>query len=186
MKILRVARNKLYLESNLEKEEVIDVSPDIIQKMDLNRKKELSREEYRRVIYLASLAKSLFLLSRRDYSRKEMLTKLRMKFREYEILEEVVEKIVARGFIDDLDYARTLIERSRESQRKLEYQLSMKGISREVIQEAFGESEHDERDEIRKQLKKVANREKDKQIAYLMRKGFRYEDIRDVMRGIEE
>ena len=150
--------------------------------MDLNRKEELSREEYSRVIYLASLAKALFLLSRRDYSQKEMLQKLKMKFREYVIVEEVVEKIVARGFINDLDYARAMIERSHESKRKLEYQLSMKGISREVISEAFGETEHDEREEIRKQLKKVAKREKDKQIAYLMRKGFKYEDIREVMR----
>jgi len=150
--------------------------------MDLNRKEELSREEYSRVIYLASLAKALFLLSRRDYSQKEMLQKLKMKFREYVIVEEVVEKIVARGFINDLDYARVMIERSHESKRKLEYQMSMKGISREVISEAFGETEHDEREEIRKQLKKVAKREKDKQIAYLMRKGFKYEDIREVMR----
>ncbi|GLI57458.1 hypothetical protein PM10SUCC1_29720 [Propionigenium maris DSM 9537] len=186
MKILKVARNKLYLESNLEEQEIVDVSPEIISEMDLNRKKELSREEYRRVIYLASLAKSIFLLSRRDYSRKEMLGKLRMKFREYGIVEEVVEKLVDRGYINDLDYARALIERSRESRRKLEYQLSMKGIGREVIAEAFGEADHDERDELRKQLKKVAKREKDKQIAYLMRKGFRYEDIREVMREIEE
>lgn len=185
MKILKVARNKLYLESNGE-DEVIDVSPDIIYEMDLNRKEELSREEYRRVIYLASLAKSLFLLSRRDYSRKEMLIKLKVKFREYEILEEVVEKLEKRGYINDLDYARSLIERSHESKRKLEYQLSMKGIGREAIQEAFGETDHDEMEEIRKQLKKVAKREKDKQIAYLMRKGFRYEDIKDVMREIGE
>lgn len=183
MKILKIARNKLYLESH-ENELIIDVSPDIIAQMDLIRKKELSLEEYRRVIYLASLAKSLFLLSRRDYSKKELLTKLKMKFREYQILEEVVEKIEARGFINDLDYATSLIERSRESKRKLEYQLSMKGISRETIQKAFGESEHDEKEEIRKQIKKVDKREKDKQIAYLMRKGFKYEDIRDVMNEI--
>lgn len=185
MKILKVARNKLYLESKSE-EEIIDVSPDIIYEMDLNRKKELSREEYRRVIYLASLSKSLFLLSRRDYTKKEMLTKLRMKFREYDILEDVVEKMVERGYIDDLSYARSLIERSRESKRKLEYKLSLKGVSREVIAEAFGESQHDEKDEIRRQLIKISKREKDKQIAYLMRKGFKYEDIRDVMREMSD
>ena len=115
-----------------------------------------------------------------------MLTKLRIKFREVNILEEVVDKIEARGFINDLDYARSFIERSRESKRKIEYQLSMKGVSREIVSEAFGEAEHDEKEEIRKQLKKVAKREKDKQIAYLMRKGFKYGDIKEVMAEIED
>ena len=185
MKIKKVARNKLYLEGN-DEDEIIDVSPNIIAEMDLIRKKDLSRDEYRRVIYLASLAKALFLLSRRDYSKKEMLTKLKLKYREYEILEEVVEKIEARGFINDLDYARAIIERSRESKRKIEYQLGVKGIDREIISEAFGEAEHDEKDEIRKQLKKVMKREKDKQVAYLMRKGFKYGDIKEVMNELED
>lgn len=178
LKILKIARNKLYLEG----EEVLDVSPDIISQMELSKKKELSYEEYKRVTYLGSLAKSLFLLSRKDYTEKEMLTKLKQKYRETSALIDVVEKLKGRGFINDEDYARSYIGRSRDSKRKIEYNLSLKGISRELMADIFSEGEHDEKEEIRKQLRKVINKEKDKQIAYLMRKGFNYEDIREVLR----
>lgn len=177
-KIVKIARNKLYLEGD----EVLDISPDINYEMELSKKEGLSQEEYSRVTYLAAMAKSLFLLSRRDYTEKEMLKKLREKYREYSQLIKVVEKLSERGYIDDYDYTRSYIERSRDSKRMIEYKLKLKGISREVIDEVFSVSESKDIDEIKRLLPRISKREERKQIEYLMRKGFSYEDIRTAMK----
>ncbi len=180
MKIIKISRNKLYLERYGE-EEIIDVSPDIIYEMKLNKLEKLSEGQYERVIYLASLSKGIFLLSRRDYTKKEMITKLNLKFKSYQMVEEAVEKLVERGYIDDLSYAKSLIERTHDSKRKIEYKLKLKGISTEVIREAFLSGEHNELEEIKRLLKKISRKERNKQIEYLMRKGFRYEDIKNAL-----
>ncbi|WP_320045745.1 RecX family transcriptional regulator [uncultured Ilyobacter sp.] len=182
MKILNLKRNKLYLEDD----EIIDVSPDIIYEMGLSRKEELSIEEYKRVVYLAALSKSYYLLSRRDHTSKELEKKLRMKFREKEIIRRVISEIEGKGYIDDYSYARSFIEKSKDGRKKIEYDLRARGIKSEVIREAFDEEGDKEIPKIKKLLHKISGKPYDKKINYLLRKGFDYENIKKALEDEDE
>ncbi|WP_319369857.1 regulatory protein RecX [uncultured Ilyobacter sp.] len=181
MKILNLKRNKLYLEDN----KVIDVSPDIICKMDLSRKKELSIEEYKRVVYLAALSKSYFLLSRRDYTSKELEKKLLIKFQEKDIIKKVIAEIEGKGYIDDFSYAKSFIEKSRDGRKKIEYDLRLRGVKPEIIKEAFNDSCENEVFKIKKLLSKISGKPHDKKINFLLRKGFDYESVKEALTGEE-
>ncbi len=182
MKILNLKRNKLYLEDD----RVIDVSPDIIYEMGLSRKEELSIEEYERVVYLAALSKSYFLLSRRDYTSKELERKLRIKFQEKEIIKKVISEIEGKGYIDDYSYAKSFIERSKDGRKKIEYDLRARGIKAEVVKEAFNDSGQNEVYKIKKLLSKISSKPHDKKINYLLRKGFDYESVKEALRDEDE
>ncbi|WP_321329481.1 RecX family transcriptional regulator [uncultured Ilyobacter sp.] len=182
MKILNLKRNKLYLEDD----EIIDVSPDIIYEMGLSRKEELSIEEYKRVVYLAALSKSYYLLSRRDHTSKELERKLWMKFREKEIIKRVISEIEGKGYIDDYSYAKFFIEKSKEGRKKIEYDLRARGIKSEVIKEAFDEEGNKEVPKIKRLLHKISGKPYDKKINYLLRKGFDYENIKKALEEEDE
>lgn len=182
MKILNLKRNKLYLEGD----RIIDVSPDITYEMGLSRKEELSIEEYKRVVYLAALSKSYFLLSRRDYTSKELEIKLHMKFQEKEIIKKVIREIEEKGYIDDYSYARSFIERSRNGRKKIEYDLRARGLKAEVVKEAFNEVSQDEVSKIKKLLYKISSKPHDKKINYLLRKGFDYESVKKALSEEDE
>ena len=71
--------------------------------------------------------------------------------------------------------------------------LQRKGISREIIREQLEEKEHDSGEAIRVLLEKkhyrageTAPEEEKKIIAYLMRRGFSWEDIRREMKEQED
>jgi len=188
MKILKFQKNKIYLEDY----EVIDINRDIKAKYRIKTGGEISVEDYKKIIYESALSKSYFLLSIRDYTERELLQKLRMKYKKSELvgveLKKVVNKLLELGYIDDYNYAKSYIERKKSiGRKKIEYELHIKGITSEIIstiysKENFGK---DEKVQIENQLHKVKNREKDKQIAYFMRKGFKLSDILEVLKGLE-
>jgi regulatory protein len=182
LKILNLKRNKLYLEDN----KVIDVSPDIIYEMGLSKKEELSIGEYERVVYLAALSKSYFLLSRRDYTSKELERKLLIKLQEKDIIRKAVSEIEEKGYIDDYSYAKSFILKSRDGIKKIKYELQLKGIKPEVIKEAFDDVEQSEVSKIKIILPKLSSKPYDKKINYLLRKGFEYENVKNAIREYEE
>ncbi len=182
MKILKLKWNKLYLEDG----RIVDVSPDIICEMGLSRKEELSIEEYKRVVYLAALSKSYFLLSRRDYTSKELAGKLVIKFQEKEIIREVVAEIERKGYIDDYSYAKSFIEKSKDGRKKIEYDLKIRGIESDIIKTAFDESCQNEIFKIKRILSKINSKPADKKISYLLRKGFEYESVKKALMEYDE
>lgn len=108
-----------------------------------------------------------------------------------ELTNRVFERLVTKGYIDDEKFARFWIEnrnvRKGTSFRKLKAELNAKGVQSDVIEELLGQSERQEIDELRKVVAKKAIKYDDQQklIAYLMRQGFRYDDIQSVLREIE-
>lgn len=62
--------------------------------------------------------------------------------------------------------------------KKMEFMLFQKGISQDIIKKVIGENSENEMEEIKKLWIKLGDKEKEKKILSLMRKGFEYQDIK--------
>ena len=101
------------------------------------------------------------------------------------IADRVYDRLVEKGYIDDEKFTRYWVENRSitkgASQRKLSQELMTKGVDRSLIEAAFATTERSDEDELKKVIAKKRARYPDEQkfIAYLMRQGFRYDDIKD-------
>jgi regulatory protein len=101
------------------------------------------------------------------------------------IADRVFERLVSKGYIDDEKFTKYWVENRSitkgASRRKLEQELMTKGVNRSIIVAAFEGTERSDTDELQKVIAKKRARYPDEQklIAYLMRQGFRYDDIRE-------
>lgn len=104
-----------------------------------------------------------------------------------ELTVRVYDRLVEKGHIDDEKFARYWIENRSlskgASRRKLTMELRAKGVDTAIIERQLAESERSDDDELRKVIAKKQRRYADEQkfIQYLMRQGFRYDDIRSVL-----
>lgn len=108
-----------------------------------------------------------------------------------ELTERVFQRLEQKSYIDDEKFARFWLEnrnvRKGSSLRKLQAELSAKGVSRDIISQLLEQTDRSDSDEIKKILAKKAKRydSEEKLIAYLARQGFRYDDIVNAIREIE-
>jgi regulatory protein len=145
--------------------------------------------------------RALDLISRRMRSEKEIRDYGFRKKWSKNATEKVVERLYARGYLDDEKFAKMFIlsrANLREfSRKKIEIELMKKGISREIIAKILRENEENftensegfSEDESLKKLvaKKFAKYETEqKLIAYLARQGFSYDKIKTEIREFRE
>lgn len=133
------------------------------------------------------------LLSRRDHSKKELLTKLRTKGYG-EGAEQALSKLENSGYIDDrrfaLLYVRELINFKNFGKKRIEQELYKKGLDREIIREALESAEFPQErlaDIIRRKYMRYLNDEKGirRTINSLIRLGYSYGEIRSALEEIE-
>lgn len=183
MKLKRLLKNKYLFENGIE----ITLSSEIINKYSLRKREELTQEEYLEVLELAALSLSYYYLEKRDYSEKELYLKLIQKYREKIVIVKVINILKEKKYLDDFSFAENFIKIKKYSKKRMEYELKLKGISEKTINEIFLSYSFDnEYEEVKKQLKKLGNKETNKKIASLMRKGYRYEDIRRALQEEKE
>ena len=109
-----------------------------------------------------------------------------------ELTERVFDRLSVKGYIDDEKFALFWVEnrnvRKGSSLRKLQAELQSKGVDRAIIERTLENTEREDTDEIQKILIKKASRYDDEQklIAYLMRQGFRYDDVKEAIRSSNE
>lgn len=129
----------------------------------------------------------LNLLTRRSMAEGEIRKKLREGFYPEDIIDSVVEYLKGYHYINDNDYVENYIEscKSNKSIRRMKMDLKQKGVSDSLISNFIEESDVNEEDNICKILSKkhfdyktTTDADKKKLIASLMRKGYRYEDIK--------
>ena len=102
-----------------------------------------------------------------------------------EFSEQVVTRLVSRGYVDDRRFAKWWVEnrfvKKGVSRKRLEMELRSKGVSREIIDEVLGG--RDDREEIKKMIaKKRAKYDSDEKLmAYLCRQGFSYDLVRELI-----
>lgn len=108
------------------------------------------------------------------------------------VTERVYNRLVERGYADDEKFTSFWIEnrnqRKGTSLRKLQAELTAKGVDRLIIEKHLEASDRNDPDELRKVILKKATRYTDEQklIQYLMRQGFSYDDIKSTLRFLEE
>lgn len=106
--------------------------------------------------------------------------------------DRVLSRLVDRGYVDDLRFAKHWVEnrflKKGVSERRLQSELSKKGISRDVILSVINDSDRNNDTEIIKIINKKLNKYNDenKLIAYLARQGFNYDDIKSALEKTKE
>lgn len=149
-------------------------------------------EIYRNVIVKRAKARALHLLNDMGRTEAQLRRKLTTGGYTEEAAEEAIAYVKSFGYLNDWEYARSFIKgrKNRKSRRELGAALCQKGIGREEAERALEEfydtedSEAAVRELLRKKkfdLKTADYVQTQKMAGYLMRKGFRYDEIRRVL-----
>lgn len=121
-------------------------------------------------------------------------SELRKKLAEQEFspasVDSAIEFVKKYRYLDDEDYVRRFIEKNgqKKSRKQMVYELSAKGVSREVLDLVLEDMPVDEESQILTILEKkkysgedASREEKQKISVYLARKGFSYEAINSAL-----
>lgn len=109
-----------------------------------------------------------------------------------ELTERVFNRLLEKGYLDDEKFARFWVEnrntRKGTSLRKLQSELTAKGVERSIIERALQDTDRSDTDELQKIILKKASRYSDEQklMAYLVRQGFSYDDVKQAIRSLNE
>lgn len=158
--------------------------------LDDDELKELiEKSDYRR-----AKEKALYLISGRDYSKKQLMDKIKKDSSE-ETAEEVCERMEELGLVNDENYARRLahdlIYLKKLSVRGAKYKLMEKGIDRELCDEILEEFEVDPVEQLTELIeRKYADKLDDEKgrrrtIAALQRLGYSWSDIKSALSDYE-
>lgn len=140
------------------------------------------------VLRLRARRRAMNLLERADRTEGELLEKLEKDGYPTLCIEDALAYVRKFGYLDDDRYMEVFIrgKSSKKSRKEIEYLLMQKGFSRDVISQKLDSmmSEVSDHAAIEALLRKKNfdpncddRKKKDKIIQYLMRKGFRYQDI---------
>jgi len=136
--------------------------------------------------------RAMHILKAMDRTEEQFRIKLRQGLYPEDVINEALQYVKSFGYIEDKEYAIRYIKnrQDRKSKKELYYALCEKGISREYIDNAMESCymETDELNAIRRIIEKKGfsveestDVEKKKIYEHLLRKGFRREDIRQVI-----
>lgn len=164
---------------------------------------DLAREDYQEIMekVLPKRAKlrSMNLLKSREYTEKQLRDKLRQGFYPESIIEEAVEYVKSYHYVDDYRYAEQYVtcQLSQRSKKRIQLDLMKKGISKELIDQIFRQTDSEELEEneimmIKKLMEKkrynpetATPQEKMKLFAFLYRKGYSADNIKKVIQFAE-
>ena len=135
--------------------------------------------------------KLLDLLSRREHSRYELLTKLKHRVELQSALEEEINKLCAENLQSDFRFSESYI-RSRYNSgfgpTRIKYDLSVRRVKESVISSVFNEIDLDWIEKLKKEkIKKYGNsssenmQELSKRIKFFIQRGFEKEMINKVI-----
>lgn len=166
-----------------------------IKKMNIKKDGALSDESLRHIMdeLLVKRARQrcLHLLKSRDYTRHQLVNKLKQGFYPETVIENAIAYIASYGYIDDEKYAMEYIRYTgnTKSKKQIANELQKKGVSKQDIENAYVQCEEDnlfkkEEELIENLLAKKQYCKKDstfeerqKIAAFLYRKGFSSDKI---------
>ena len=138
-------------------------------------------------------ARGVALLSRREYSRKQLRERLAEGGDSPEALEETLDLLEQKGYLNDERFAESLCRAkgSRYGNFRLQMQLREAGVAGEIISRVLGEAT----DEVER-AKEVWSRrfgslaedekEKARQVRFLANRGFSFDTIQRVLSRVRE
>ena len=139
-----------------------------------------------------------FLLSKRFYTKKEIVDKLKMKKYEPEIISEVVKEFEEEGFLNDKRYARAYAADSvnfkSAGKRFVQMKLLQKGVEKDIIEGAL-EYAYKDTDEFKlayelaeRRYKNYRKKDKVKEAkrmqGFLVRKGYNFDTVMKVIKKL--
>ena len=173
----------------------------VLYKSELSRYRIVTDEEItedtfqkikKEVILKRAKLRALHLLNDMDRTEAQLRTKLKQGLYTEDIIEQTIEYVKSFGYIGDASYARRYIQsrQKNKSKKEIYMELCKKGVAKEEIDSAMEEcyENHGEEEAIRTLLRKKkynpeqATEAKTQKIyGYLARKGFSYDQIRQVI-----
>ena len=167
--------------------------------LGIKNKTEINEEELARlrncVNSRRAFNKAVELISRREHSRKEIITKLTQ--RSYgEVAAEVADELERLGYLNDerfaVMYAKELKLRKNMGKRRIAQELYIKGISRDIIEsitEDIDENPFEDIIEIinRKYLRYLGDEKgRNRTVNALVRLGYGYSDIKTALKSVAD
>ena len=161
--------------------------------LDADKEKALTQHVSREAARMA-----MNLLLKRDYGREELYRKLKDKgFGDY-FAQQGIAYVISYHYVDDERYARQMAasRKGTVSRKMLINKMKQKGLADEVIRDALEAEEWNDSESLYReiqrrfssseQIESLTDKERQKMIQSLMRKGYGYSDIRRAMRHFEE
>ena len=104
-----------------------------------------------------------------------------------EDIEAVIARLIERGYLDDEKFARYFLENRNQTKGtsllRLRQELTQKGVSSNIIENALADAPRNDREEIEKIIAKKRAKYDDNHLKmYLLRRGFSYDLIQDVLK----
>jgi regulatory protein len=138
--------------------------------------------------------RSLDYLARRPRSEWEVRDYLKRKEYDPPTVDTILNKLSDYGYIDDVKFSQAWVNNRRllkpTSLRKLRQELMQKHVSQDVIAQVLddeGEQEHSALKQlIQKKQSQTRYQDKQKLMAYLMRQGFNYGDVKQALEDTNE
>lgn len=136
--------------------------------------------------------RAMHLLEVMDRTEEQLRTRLKRDSYPDDIIEIAMQYVKSFGYINDENYAKRYVENKKTSKSKIEIKMALlqKGVPQEGVQNAIEEcyEMEDESAAIQRILEKkrfsketATDLEKQKMYGYLLRKGFHYEVVRQVI-----
>ena len=135
--------------------------------------------------------RALSILERRDKTTKELINKLTEDGYPSSVVDNAIEYVKSYHYLDDMRYAENYIRyhKNQKSKTAVKLYLKDKGVDPEAIDAAIEkEYDNDEKEMIKELLKKrhynpntADYKEKNRMLAYCMRRGFSFEDIKSLL-----
>lgn len=176
----------------------LNASYNLYNQLNLSKGKILNDEEFSKLKdfndYNVNFSKALNFISYRIRSKKEVYTKLKKEDVPEEHIDKIISKLEEYEYINDYRFAKAFFESktriNKWSNKRIEYELIQKGISKDIINEFslnFKELEFENaKDLVEKKLPQWERKFdgfklKNKVYTFLSSKGFDYNTIERVL-----
>ncbi len=169
----------------------------------LKENQEISKEKLEEIldaiVYVKARDTAFRYLGFKARTEKELYKKLIEKEYSEEVSQKIVEEMKQYKYIDDETYAQNFLKEQINFKgngvSKIKFQLSQKGISREIIALLFAEEDfYEEQIEKAKQLievktrridlENITDKEKKKVYDFLLRRGYSYSVVNDAFKEV--
>lgn len=133
--------------------------------------------------------RAISMLARRARSKQELQQYLTRKGHKAAEVDKVLNSLEEKGYINDKAFSEAWVQSrlllKNVSIQRLRQELRQKGVANDVINAAIESSEHSEQEALAQliQKKRTISRyqNKEKLTQYLLRQGFRYDDIKQAL-----
>jgi regulatory protein len=131
----------------------------------------------------------LNLIVRRKRSKWEIEQYLKRKSIDQDVVNDIVKRLEENNWLDDLEFARAWVNNRRLlkpiSKRRLWQELKAKRVDESSIKTALSEDLTEERkvlaELVERKQKQTRYQDKQKLMAYLLRQGYSYDDVKSVI-----